>query len=142
MRFRFRLEPVLRLREREEAARRRDVAELEHKRLALEERIRACQERIRGSKAAVRAGLAGPLDLGALRGEAAGSIGAMRQAQVLVRELAAVHGNLETARAALREASKARRAVELLRERRLESWQRDVARSEQRDLDEIASREE
>ena len=142
MRFRFRLEPVLRLREREESARMRDVAELERQRAALEALIRRCQERIRGSKDAVRQGLAGPLDLSALRGEAAGTMGAMRDAQALVLDLASVHRKLETARAALREAARARRAVELLRERRLESWRREEAKSEQRGLDEIASREE
>ena len=142
MRFRFRLEPVLRLREREEAARMRDVAELERQRGELEAMIRRCQERIRGSKDAVRRKLAGPLDLSELRGEAAGTMGAMRDAQALVLDLAVVHRKLEIARAALREAARARRAVELLRERRLESWRREEAKTEQRSLDEIASREE
>jgi len=138
MRFRFQLEPVLKLREREEDARIRDVARLEHQRIELEGRVRRCQEQIRGAKHSVREGLSGSLDLAALRGEAAGTMGAMRSAQGLVLELASVHGKLDGAREALREAARARRAVELLRERRFAEWKRAQTKAEQIVLDEAA----
>jgi len=55
-----------------------------------------------------------------------------------VLELAGIHRRLETLREGLRAASRARRAVEILKERRFEAWRREQDRREQAELDEMA----
>ena len=138
-RFRFPLDPLIRMRQRTERERMTEVAELERQRVALEDRIRACQSRIVSGKSAVREGLVGAVDLTALRGEAAGALHATREAQRLVLELAGVHRRLEEARRRLAEAARDRRAVELLRERRLAEFRRAVRKQEEAEIDELAA---
>ena len=70
--------------------------------------------------------------------QANASLAIMRDAQRTVLELAGLHRQLEQARERLREAAKERRAVELLKERKLEAWRRSQARAEQLLLDELS----
>jgi flagellar FliJ protein len=138
-RFRFQLQPVLDARSRTEDARRRDVAALELERRRLEDRLRSGQVSISGARDEVREALIGTVRPESLRAQANVSLACMRDAQRLVLELAGVHRRLETARAALAEAAKQRRAIELVKERRFETWRRERDRREQSALDEIAT---
>lgn len=139
-RFRFQLEPVLKARRHAERARQRVVASLEGERLGLERRIRGHQDAIASSRRLLREQIVGRLDVHMLRGESAVAVAAMRQAQQLVLELAGVHKRLEAARGELIEATRARRAIELLRERRFEAWRKAQEKAEQNLLDELAGR--
>lgn len=138
-RFRFELQPVLDARKRAEDARQLEVAELEAERVALEDGLRRRQRSIVESRSDARDELIGRVDPGRLRATANASLAVMRDAQRTVLELAGVHRRLEAARERLREASRDRRAIEIVRERRFEDWKQAMDRREQAALDEIAT---
>ena len=137
-RFRFRLEPLLRARRSTEQTHQRAVAELERRRRTLEEHLRSAQDRIASGKREQTGRLVGALDVSALRSQAGWTIQHLRQAQRLLLELAGTHRRLEEARSKLIEATKQRRAVELLRERRFSEWKRRIAKAEDAALDELS----
>lgn len=113
------------------------VAELEAQRVRLEERIRECQRSIAAEKAGQRSML-GSADILGARQQASAALRLMVAAQRTAIELAGVHKRLEAARAELLEAAKRRKAVELLRERRLDEWKQDMDRREAAALDELS----
>ena len=121
-RFRFQLQAVLDVRLRAEREERRRVGELETARRRLEDGLRRRQAQIGEARNQLRDRLAGPIDASSLRGQANASLAEMRDAQRVVLELAGIHRRLEAVREDLRAASRARRAVELLKERRFETW--------------------
>ena len=137
-RFRFRLEPLLRARRQTEQTRQRAVAELERRRRELEDTLRRQQQFITAGKQSLRDRLVGSLDMASLRAHAGSTIHLLREAQRIVIELAGVHKRLEGARAQLIEAARQRRAVELLRERRLAQWKAQINKAEDAALDELA----
>ena len=139
VRFRFALDPLLKVRHRHEQVAQREVAELQRERLTMEDRIRAKQRLLAEGRLARRTALTGTLNIDALRGHAGSTLRVMRDAQRDVLELAGVHKRLESARAKLIDATRARRAVELLRERRYEVWRREHERRETAALDELAT---
>lgn len=136
--FHFQLEPLLRVRCQRERERQRDVAVLENRRRELEEALRRQQRLVLSGKHDLRESLSGLLDMTALRDEAATTVHALRAAQRLVLELAGIHRKIESARAKLIESSRERRAIELLRERRLADWRRRIGRAEDAAIDELA----
>lgn len=138
-RFRFELQAVLDTRKRAEDFCRREVATLELERGELENGIRGRQQSIVDSREETREGLVGMIQPDRLRSSANASLAMMRDAQRSVLELAGIHRRLETARGTLREASRDRRAIELVRERRFEAWKTETERREQSALDEIAT---
>jgi flagellar export protein FliJ len=69
---------------------------------------------------------------------ASSSMQILRDAQRIVLELAGVHKRLEAARAELIEATKQRRAVELLRDRRFAEWRNAENKRETAAIDELA----
>ena len=137
-RFRFELEPLLAVRRRKERAAQRTVAELERMRRELEDALRRQQELIMSGKTAVRERLVGRLEIDDLRDHAGVAIDHMRRASRTLLDLAGVHKKLESARKELVEASRQRRVVELLRDRRYETWRRAIDRAEDAAIDELA----
>lgn len=137
-RFTFPLQAVLEQRVRIEQDRQRIVAELELLRLKFEQQIRSCQRQIEAEQLGQREALASGDLLGA-RFQAAATLRLDAEAQRYVIELAGVHRRLESARAELLEAMKARKAVELLKERRFEDWRQQQARLEAAANDEIST---
>jgi flagellar export protein FliJ len=143
--FRFSLQSVLEMRQREERELMVAVAEIERDRRQLEDALRECQGRVQAAKSDIREQLT-PVE---------GGIGAARQAEArwtahaaqrsevyahqLVIKLSGVHRRLNEAKGRLSAAAAARRAVEVLRERRYEEWKRDRLRRESVELDEMAS---
>jgi flagellar export protein FliJ len=105
----------------------------------LEEKLRRQQDAIGQSKKTWRGSLVGRIDIASLRLQAASALGSVRQAQQLVLQLAGVHQRLEAARCELIEATKARRAIERLKERRFERWKTDLEKAETARLDELAT---
>ncbi|MEX2219892.1 MAG: flagellar export protein FliJ [Phycisphaerales bacterium] len=136
-RFRFRLQAVLDHREAVEQERQRAVAEVERERVRLEGVIRECHRRITVEKGEQRRGLLAG-DLGAARRQASAGARYSTEAQRAAIELAGAYARLERARAALLEAAKARKAVELLRERHLEQWRAEESRRENAAADELS----
>ncbi|MCC5822989.1 MAG: hypothetical protein LAT64_07175 [Phycisphaerales bacterium] len=137
-RFRFRLEPVLSQREREEQAQMRVVAVLEREKLALENRIRACQQRIVAGRHEVADLLAGGrVDLSSARLQAGATLRDDQEARRGVLELVGVMKRLEAARAELVRLAARRRAMELLRERDLARFRDEQNRREAIELDDL-----
>jgi flagellar protein FliJ len=136
-RFRFTLEPVLDQRQRLEDERQRAVAAIELQRLRLEDALRRFSIDMDLQRQSQRELLAAG-DLASARMQAAAIARLGAEAQRTVLELAGVHRRLESARAQLLEAVKARKAVELLKERRLEEWTTEQSRRDAAATDEIA----
>ena len=136
--FHFNLQALLAARMRAEDVAKRGVGKLEAARRKLEDALRTRQGRLGASKGAVRAGLVGSVNASELRMQANLSLSVMRDAQRTVLELAGIHRQLEQARDVLKKASQARRAIELVREKRFASWRLDEKRREQRVMDELA----
>lgn len=148
-RFRFNLEHVLEQRLRVERDAQVEFARIDRERVALESQIRGYQQTIVGFKRDLRDALSGdshqPMEGGApitlldVRLQAGASLMVMGKAQCAVLDLAGVHKRLETARANLLDAARARKGVELLRERRFDLWKRELAKKEASELDDLAT---
>ncbi|MCA9303692.1 MAG: flagellar export protein FliJ [Phycisphaerales bacterium] len=139
-RFRFNLQPVLELREREEREKQIVFASYERERVELEDRIRRCQSMMDDEKRVMRDALSagGVVDLRSVKMQAGATLGHHLDAHRAVLELAGVFTKLESARAELIRASAARKAVELLRERAYEAFRKELDAREARELDELA----
>ncbi|MDZ4756178.1 MAG: flagellar export protein FliJ [Phycisphaerae bacterium] len=138
-RFKFALDPLLDLRRREEDLCKREVGRLEQIRQALQDRLTDRQRDIAEGKELLRSSLIGSLDAGFLRQQAASIISVDQLARRTVIEFAGVAQHLSAAQAVLIEAAKRRRAIEILRERRLEEWKREEGRKETAFLDDLAN---
>jgi hypothetical protein len=124
-------------------------AAIDRERVAIESQIRGYQRAIVGFKRDLRGVLAGeapadgtvgaPITLIDVRLQAGASLMMMGKAQVAVLQLAGVHKRLEAARGRLLEAARARKGVELLRERRFEQWKRVQAKQESAELDDLTT---
>ena len=137
-RFVFTLEPVLKARRRAEETLQRDVAGIERDRMRLEEILRGYQRNLVSNKDVLRDGLTGLIEVRDLRLQANASLQVMRRAQQIVLELAGVYKRLEAARTRLIEASRRRRAIEFVRDRRYEQWKAALNKAETAALDELA----
>lgn len=137
--FRFALQPVLNQRMRTEEERLVAVAELERQRIGLEDEIRVLQGRIEFEREELRTGLDATVQVAAIRMQAAASLHAVAEAQKLVFKLAGVHQRLKVARGRLVEAIAARKALELLKERRLADWKMGIEKREARVLDDVGT---
>ncbi len=137
-RFIFPFEVLLETRCRAEEDAQRAVAQIERQRLELEESLRRQQRNIAQDKDALRTELTGPLNMRGLRLAAHASLHLIRKAQQVVLQLAGLHQRLEAKRARLIEATRARRALELLRERRFEQWKKALNKAENAALDELS----
>jgi flagellar FliJ protein len=138
-RFRFALQRVLDRRLDEEEVKRRALALIERKRRELEDALRARQGEISAGRDAWRAELVGSIDPASLRHHAAAGVGLFRKAQRTVLEIASLDKGIAKARAEAVEAARARRTLEILRERRLAAFNELESRREQTALDEIAA---
>jgi flagellar protein FliJ len=135
-RFVFQLEAVLEQRRLVEQQRQRAVAELEVRRMALEGTIRGYQRAIAQEREEQRVLLKAGRIMDA-RAQAAASVRLGAAAQRGVVELSGVLARLDAARAELLEATKRRKAVERLREKRLEAWRAEQNRREAMAVDEL-----
>ncbi len=137
--FTFKLQPVLNARLATERERQRVIAALHRQRHELEERLRQQHSTIDAEREALRVALTGRVDVPRLRSHAAASMRMMRDAQGMAIELARLYERIEKARADLAEAATARRAMELLRERRFAQWKRLQEKREVAMLDDLAA---
>jgi flagellar FliJ protein len=140
--FTFRLQPVLDQRERIEQARQLVVAELERQRLTIEDRLRKLQGEMNQATMDLRTrltGSSGSVVVTEVRMQAGASMNMAAQARMAALELAGVYRRLERARHDLLRAATDRRAVELLKEKRLEEWRMERNRAETKAVDEAAT---
>lgn len=139
-RFKFRLQPVLDQREREEREKQLVVAELERTRLALESRIRMCQQMMSDERATLSEalGTGQRVNLQEVKMQAGATLTHNFEAQRTVLELAGVFKKLQKARNELIGAASRRKAVELLKTHQQEAFKRELDLKESRDLDEMS----
>lgn len=139
--FVFKLDPVIEQRKRAEETLQRELAERERERLAIEERLRACQAGISSARGDLRERLGGGdrVNVGMVRLQASASLHLEARARAVALELAGAFTRAERARQALVKATTARKAVELLRERRLAEWKLERNRREAAVVDELGT---
>ncbi|MDF1868760.1 MAG: flagellar export protein FliJ [Phycisphaerales bacterium] len=138
--FKFKLQPVLEMREREEREKKLALADLERERMWIENRIRGYQRNIETeqSSLAQMLGTQGGVDLRGARLQANAAVSNRFSAQRAVLELAGVHHQIERARTELAEASTRRKAVELLRDRQQEAFELEQRRRESIEMDDMS----
>lgn len=141
-RFQFRLQPVLEQRERLEQEQQRRVGVLERERLALEERLREIQSQVSAARGELRGqlGTSGTaVVVRDVRFQAGATLALLVQAQSTALALAGAMKRLDAARAELLKATTARKAVQLLKERRYAQWKQEMDKREAAQVDEIAT---
>lgn len=140
-RFVFRLQPVLEQREREEREQQLRVAAIERERLGVEAHLREVQQAIIAGREALREQLGGAkggaVVLDDVRMQATSSLYQVAKMQRLAMELAGVHARLNEARGRLLKAAAARKAVEMLKEKRLMEFKAEERKREGAAADEM-----
>ena len=136
--FRFKLQPVLEQRRRTERDRQRELAELLTRKRELEAQLRTEQQTIHDDKAAMADRLVGRVDVSRIRQHASHVGQVTIRARRAAGELMTLHQRIEGARSSLLEATRARRAVELLRDRQYRRWLAEEQRREAAEQDELA----
>ncbi len=137
-RFKFKYQTLLEHRRALEEQRQRELAQQLRGRMILENQLRQMQDTIRESKHQLGRGLVGKVDLDAI-GRFAGFSGhTTLRAHQLVLRIAEFEKRVNVARAALQDAMRQRKALELLHEKHLEAWKHAETRRESLELDEIA----
>ncbi|MBL4810529.1 MAG: flagellar export protein FliJ [Phycisphaerales bacterium] len=138
--FKFRLQPVLEMREREERDKKLALSQFQRQRMELENRIRGYQRNIEIEQASLAEMLIGKkgIDFRGARLQANAALHNRFQAQRTVLELAGVHHLMERAREELAHAAARRKAVELLRDRQREAHDLEQKRRESIELDDMS----
>src|SRR5690606_29926616 len=136
--FHFRYEAVLRQRLLMEDERQRDLAKVMRQRMIVQNQLRQMQDTIVESKRNLGDTLVGRVDLDRVSQFARYSAQTAIRAQQLVVEIARLEKQIETARERLAEAMRARKAMELLRDRQYARWKQEQDRREAAELDEMA----
>lgn len=137
-RFVFELEALLRVRIREEQEKQGAVAALERERHAIESKIRQHQAQISLERREIAHQMrARRVDMRQVSRQAGAASALHMQAQREALSLAGVLKRLEDARKELLEASKRRKGVEMLKDRRYEAWRSEEDRRENSELDEL-----
>jgi flagellar FliJ protein len=139
-RFVFQLEGVLRHRERLEKERQRDLAIVQAEMMRLEDELKALNQQVRQSTMDVRENhLVGRLDMSYLAAHRRYMLGMQRKALALAQRMAGQQRQVEEAQKALMEASKQRKIMEKLKERRQRNWAAAMALREAGALDELTT---
>jgi len=137
--FKFRFKTLLKHRSRIEDQRQRDLAQHLRTRMILHDQIREMQDTIRDSKRSMADGLVGKVDLTRVGQFARYSGHAAQRARQIVVKLAGLEKQVDLARAVLLEATKQRKALELLRDKDQAKWRYEQDRKETNELDELAT---
>ena len=137
--FRFEHEPVLFQRRTEEDHCQRELAKALRSRMILMDQLRRMQENISLSKRQLGDGLVGRVDVDQVSHFARYGGQVTQRAHEFVSKLAAVERQVTAARGSLAEATRARKSLESLRQKRYDQWLSQLHRREQAQLDEFAS---
>lgn len=137
--FRFKFEPLLAHRRRTEEQCERALAKLLREKLILETQLHNQQASISSDKHQLGEALTGRVDVDAIRRHAAHTNRLAIGAQQIAFRLFELTRLIESARHELLEARKQRRAIELLRDKRLAQWKRQIERRENAETDDLAT---
>ncbi len=137
--FRFPFEPVLRQRRQAEEEKQRALAEVLRRQLNIEDRLRGIQDQITDGQQQLGGYLKGGVNTQVIRAQASMTMQLDLQARRFALELAEVYRLAEAARSELLAASKERKSIERLRERRFEDWRLELNRQEAKDADDLTT---
>jgi len=138
--FVFKLDGVLRHRERIEQERQRDLAVAQAELAKIQNALSGIDDEVRTTAADVRDNhLVGRLNMGYLAAHRRYMLGMQIKSLGLVEKLNAQQRVVDLARVALAEASKQKKILEKLRERHHARWAADVARAEAGAMDELST---
>jgi flagellar FliJ protein len=139
-RFVFRLEPVLRQRQRAEQEAKRELAHRQARLVELQNDLKKLDDALRQASDDMRDNhLTGKLNMNFLAAHRRFVNAMHRQGLNLVQKIAAAQRSVDEARHALAEAAKQRKVIEKLREKQLARWQDEQNRKETAANDEIGS---
>ena len=138
-RFVFKLEGVLRHRERIEHDRQRDLAIVQAEMVLLQNELRAFNAEVQRNIGAARSQLIGKLDMAYLAAHRRYMLGMQRKVHDLAQRMAAQQQRVDEARRNLTEATKQKKILEKLRERQRERWATEQNRREAGALDELTT---
>ena len=139
--FKFKFETVLRHRELIEDECQRDLAKHLRTRMIFEDEIRKMQGTISESKRELGSALVGKVDIDRIAGFARYAGQSTHRAQQLVMKVADVEKQIAAARAKLLDATRQRKALELLREKQQRQWKQEQSRREAIELDDLATQQ-
>ncbi len=137
--FRFRYETLLEHRRRLEDAAQRELAQHLRTRMILHDQLRRQQQTIQESKQQLGQSLVGRVDVAAVGRFAQYSGQARLTGQQIVQRLAALERTVAEARERLLDASRQRKALEVLRDKHLRQWQREQELLEQNEIDDLTT---
>lgn len=137
--FKFNLQAVLVQKQAHEDRCQQELAKVLRQRMIMLDQLRQMQQTITDSKQQLRQGLVGSVDLERTAQFARYSGQVHQRAREFVVNLAMVEGKVEQARGRLLQATRARKALEQLRQRRYRQWQVEQERREQAVLDELGT---
>lgn len=135
--FQFPLDSVLRHRKQQEQEKQRKLAEIMRRQITIEGRLREIHQQIVASKHELGGRLSGQVDTDAIRAQANMAMALDVQARQFALELAEVYRMADAAREELIGASKRRKSIERLRERRFEAWKTELRRIEEKESDDL-----
>jgi flagellar FliJ protein len=139
--FEFSLDAVLQQREWRERECQRQLAVLLGRMSELEGQLRSLDDAVAASNGDLRDGhLTGRIDLAFLAAHRRFVLASQRRAREVMQRMALLTRQIDEARGLLVEASRARKVVEKLRERRLAEWKAKLLASEQQESDDISSK--
>lgn len=137
--FRFRFETVLQQRRSVEDQRQRELAQLLRGKMIFENQLRQMQQTIRDSKQQIGTGLVGQVDLNAIGQVAQYSSQVVVRGQQIVQQLAQLDRRIGEARQRLLEATRQRKALQLLRDKHYQRWLAEQKRRETIELDDLTN---
>jgi flagellar FliJ protein len=138
-RFVFKLEGVLRHRERIEQERQRELAVVQAEMVQLQSELRGFNTEVQSNVAGARNQLVGKLDMSYLAAHRRYMLGMQRKIHDLAQRMATQQQRVEEARRALTEATRQKKILEKLRERQHARWTLEQNRKEAAALDELST---
>ncbi len=137
--FKFRYDTVLKQRQIVEDEKQRELAKLLRQKMIVQNQLGDMQRTISQAKRDLGDTLVGRVDLERVGHFTRYSAQTSIRAEQIVRELARLEQQITAARSRLADAMRQRKAMELLRDREKEQWQREQNRREAIELDDIAT---
>lgn len=138
-RFKFRYETVLRQRRNVEDQRQRELAQHLRGKMILENQLRQMQQTIRDSKQQMGTGLVGTVDLAGIGRIAQYSAQVRVRGQQIAVQLAQREKQIIEARQRLLEATRQRKALDILRDKHYRRWVAEQNRRETVELDDLTN---
>ena len=138
-RFRFQLEPILRIRKRREEDVKRQLGRKNREIVGAKQDMASLEGELKGLQSGEKLRRArNEADLQAMRASVLYRHKLKRDMVDKGNEILHLNGEAQSIRHSLTRAMQARRAIELVRERRLSEWKREANREEQAFIDDVS----